>query len=58
MLYTGAQTWEELQRRFPRHATEVKLAQFSKLKIKGKQIPMVNSVFNLSDIKNMSGRSV
>ncbi|XP_028516386.1 uncharacterized protein LOC114575537, partial [Exaiptasia diaphana] len=40
MQYSGTQSWEELQRRFPRHATEEKLSQFSKLKIKGKAIPM------------------
>ena len=42
MKYSSASSWEKLQRRFPRHPTEEKLAQFSTLKFKGKVIPLVN----------------
>lgn len=43
MRYTGSASWQELRRRFPKHATEEKLAPFSriKLKAKGKELPMV-----------------
>ncbi|KAK3741191.1 hypothetical protein QZH41_012635 [Actinostola sp. cb2023] len=42
MCYTGCSSWAQLQTRFPRHATEEKLAQFSTLQFKGKEkeIPM------------------
>lgn len=42
MRYSGSGSWSELQRRFPKHATEEKLAQFTTLKLKGKEIPQVN----------------
>ena len=48
MRYSGSSSWSELQRRFPRHATEEKLAQFTTLKLKGKEIPSVIS--NISSI--------
>lgn len=40
--YTGCDNWTTLQMRFPKYATEEKLAQFSHLKIKkGKELPTV-----------------
>lgn len=43
MRYSGSSSWAELQNRFPRHATEEKLAQFTTLKFKGKEIPQVST---------------
>ena len=41
MRYAWCRTCEELQLRFPKHATEEKLVQFSTLQLKGKEIPTV-----------------
>ena len=41
MKYTGASSWEELTARFPRQATEEKIAQFTKVPIRGNCIPLV-----------------
>ena len=46
MTYTGCENWEDLQRRFPKHATGEKLSQFKNLKIapkgKLKDLPVVS----------------
>lgn len=43
MTYTGAESWDELQRRFPKYATEEKLSQFRDLPFKkGKGLPLVS----------------
>ena len=40
--YANSPSWEDLQRRFPKMATEDKLAQFTKLTWKGPKVPMVS----------------
>lgn len=43
MRYTRCSKWKELVRRFPCYSMEEKLAQFSHLNFKGRQIPMVSN---------------
>ena len=46
LRYTGEESWESLQRRFPHHATEEKLAQFKDVPMKRHKVPQVS--LNLS----------
>ena len=49
LKFTGEEDWESLQKRFPRHATEEKLAQFKGVPLKkNKDSPVSGSLFVLS----------
>ena len=41
--FTGCGSWSSARRLFPKHTSEEKLAQFSSLKFKGKEIPLVRT---------------
>lgn len=52
-IFSGASSWDELKQRFPKLATEEKVAQFTKLPgIRGKEVPMVRPAIPYENISH------